>query len=135
MIAHNSMLDPADLPRFARMGIIANCTPLWGTDYNGQYRDIYTRMLGADRVEERLFPTATWFAPGGMVTYSSDIPGVDISEGPPLIHIEALLTRQRRATPTTSRWWPASASACRTPCAATPPTAPISCGWNTGPDL
>lgn len=50
------MLDLADLPRFARMGIIANCTPLWGTDYNGQYRDIYTRMLGADRVEERCSP-------------------------------------------------------------------------------
>ena len=99
VIAHNSMLDPADLPRFARMGIIANCTPLWGTDYNGQYRDIYTRMLGADRVEERLFPYGDLVRSGATVTYGSDIPGVDISEGPPLIHIEALLTRQRPGYP------------------------------------
>jgi len=99
VIAHNSMLDPADLPRFAQMGIIANCTPLWGTDYNGQYRDIYTGMLGADRVEQRLFPYGDLVRSGATVTYGSDIPGVDIAEGPPLIQIEALLTRQRPGHP------------------------------------
>lgn len=99
VIAHNSMLDPADIPRYAQMGIIANCTPLWGTDYNGQYRDIYTTMLGADRVEERLFPYGDLVRSGATVTYGSDIPGVDISEGPPLIQIEALLTRQRPGFP------------------------------------
>lgn len=98
-IAHNSMLDPSDIPRYARMGIIANCTPLWGTDYNGQYRDIYTGLLGADRVEERLFPYGDLVRSGATVTYGSDIPGVDISEGPPLIQIEALLTRQRPGHP------------------------------------
>lgn len=99
VIAHNSMVDPADIGRYASMGIIANCTPLWGTDYNGQYRDIYTTLLGADRVEERLLPYGDLVRSGATVTYGSDIPGVDISEGPPLIQIEALLTRQRPGYP------------------------------------
>lgn len=99
VLAHNSMVDPADIGRYAELGVIANCTPLWGTDYNGQYRDIYTRMLGADRVEERLFPYGDLVRSGAVVTYGSDIPGVDIPEIPPLIQIEALLTRQRPGYP------------------------------------
>ncbi|MGV0993615.1 MAG: amidohydrolase [Mycobacterium sp.] len=99
VLAHNSMVDPADIGRYAEMGIIANCTPLWGTDYNGQYLDIYTTLLGADRVEERLFPYGDLVRSGATVTYGSDIPGVDIPEIPPLIQIEALLTRQRPGYP------------------------------------
>lgn len=99
VLAHNSMVDPADIGRYAQLGVIANCTPLWGTDYNGQYRDIYTAMLGADRVEERLFPYGDLVRSGAVVTYGSDIPGVDIPEIPPLIQIGALLTRQRPGHP------------------------------------
>lgn len=99
VIAHNSMVDPTDINRYAAMGIIANCTPLWGTDYNGQYREIYTNLLGADRVEERLFPYGDLVRSGAIVTYGSDIPGVDIPEIPPLIQIEALVTRQRPGHP------------------------------------
>lgn len=99
VLAHNSMVDPSDIGRYAQMGIIANCTPLWGTDYNGQYRDIYTEMLGADRVEERLFPYGDLVRSGAVVTYGSDIPGVDIPEIPPLIQIEALVTRKRPGHP------------------------------------
>jgi predicted amidohydrolase YtcJ len=99
VLAHNSMVDPADIGRYAEMGVIANCTPLWGTDYNGQYLDIYTTLLGADRVEERLFPYGDLVRSGATVTYGSDIPGVDIPEIPPLIQIEALLTRQRPGYP------------------------------------
>lgn len=99
VLAHNSMVDPADIGRYAQLGVIANCTPLWGTDYNGQYRDIYTAMLGAQRVEERLFPYGDLVRSGAVVTYGSDIPGVDIPEIPPLIQIEALLTRRRPGRP------------------------------------
>lgn len=99
VLAHNSMVDPADIPRYAQMGVIANCTPLWGTNYNGQYLDIYTDLLGADRVDERLFPYGDLVRSGAVVTYGSDIPGVDIPEIPPLIQIEALLTRRRPGHP------------------------------------
>ena len=99
VIAHNSMVDPMDIDRFAALGVIANCTPLWGSDYNGQYLDIYTRLLGADRVEERLFPYGDLVRSGATVTYGSDIPGVDIPEAAPLIQIEALVTRKRPGHP------------------------------------
>lgn len=99
VLAHNSMVDPSDIRRYAEMGIIANCTPLWGTDYNGQYRDVYTRLLGAERVEERLLPYGDLVRSGAVVTYGSDIPGVDIPEIPPLIQIEALVTRKRPGHP------------------------------------
>ena len=99
VIAHNSMVDPVDLPRYAALGLIANCTPLWGTNYNGQYLDIYNAMLGPERVEERLFPYGDLVRSGAVVTYGSDIPGVDIPEIPPLIQIEALVTRRRPGYP------------------------------------
>jgi len=98
-IAHNSMVDPIDIRRYADMNIIANCTPLWGTNYNGQYLDIYTKLLGSERVEERLFPYGDLVRSGAVVTYGSDIPGVDIPEIPPLIQIEALVTRKRPGHP------------------------------------
>jgi predicted amidohydrolase YtcJ len=99
VVAHNSMVDPVDIVRYAEMGIIANCTPLWGTDYNGQYREIYTNLLGEERVNERLFPYGDLVRSGAVVTYGSDIPGVDIPEIPPLIQIEALVTRKRPGYP------------------------------------
>lgn len=98
-IAHNSMVAPDDINRYTQLGIIANCTPLWGTDYNGQYHDIYTTLLGAERVDERLMPYGDLVRSGATVTFGSDIPGVDIPEIPPLIQIEALLTRQRPGHP------------------------------------
>ena len=98
-IAHNSLVHPDDLPRYAALGLIANCTPLWGTDYNGLYADIYADMLGPERVDERLFPYGDLVRSGATVTYGSDIPGVTIAEIPPLIQIGALLTRQRPGHP------------------------------------
>ena len=98
-IAHNTMVDPVDIPRYAEMGVLANCTPLWGTDYHGQYRQIYTDLLGAERVEERVFPYGDLVRSGAVVTYGADLPGVDVDEVPPLIQIESLLTRKRPGFP------------------------------------
>ena len=98
-IAHNTMIDPVDLPRYAAMGVLANCTPLWGTDYNGQYIDIYTALIGPERMEERLFPYGDLVRSGAIVTYGADIPGVDVPEIAPLIQIESLLTRRRPGFP------------------------------------
>jgi predicted amidohydrolase YtcJ len=98
-LAHNSLVDPADIGRYAELGIIANCTPLWGTNYNGQYIDTYTKLLGPQRVDERVMPYGDLVRSGAIVTYGSDIPGVDIHEIPPLIQIEALVTRRRPGFP------------------------------------
>ena len=99
LIAHNTLVAPEDVPRFAALGVLANCTPLWGTDYHGQYRQIYTDLLGADRVEERVFPYGDLVRSGAIVTYGADIPGVDVAEVPPLLQIEAAVTRRRPGFP------------------------------------
>jgi predicted amidohydrolase YtcJ len=31
-ICHNTMVHPDDIPRYGQLGVIANATPLWGTD-------------------------------------------------------------------------------------------------------
>lgn len=98
-IAHNSLVHPDDIRRFAALEVIANVTPLWGTDYNGIYRSIYTKLLGTARMEERLFPYGDLVRSGAVVTYGADIPGVDIDEIPPLIQIEAAVTRKRPGFP------------------------------------
>lgn len=95
VIAHNSLVAPDDIPRFKDLGVIANCTPLWGTDYHGMYLKIYTDLLGAERVEERVFPYGDLMRSGAVVTYGADLPGVDVDEVPPLIQIEAAVTRKR----------------------------------------
>jgi len=99
MIAHNTLVAPEDIPRYAAMGVLANGTPLWGTDYHGQYRQIYTDLLGADRVEERVFPYGDLVRSGTVVTFGADLPGVDLNEIPPLIQIEAAVTRKRPGFP------------------------------------
>lgn len=98
-IAHNTLVAPDDLPRYAAMGVLANCTPLWGTDYHGQYRTLYSDLLGPDRVEERIYPYGDLVRSGATVTFGADIPGVDLAEVPPLIQIEAALTRKRPGFP------------------------------------
>ncbi len=95
VIAHNSLVAPEDIPRFRQLGVIANCTPLWGTNYHGMYAQIYTDLLGAERVDERVFPYGDLVRSGAVVTYGADLPGVDVDEVPPLIQIEAAITRKR----------------------------------------
>lgn len=98
-IAHNTLVAPEDIPRYAQLGVVANGTPLWGTDYHGQYRRLYTDLLGAERVDERLFPYGDLARAGTIVTFGADLPGVDVAEVPPLIQIEAAVTRKRPGYP------------------------------------
>lgn len=98
-IAHNSLVAPEDIPRYRELGVIANCTPLWGTDYHGMYDRVYTELLGADRVQERVLPYGDLVRSGAVVTYGADLPGVDVDEVPPLIQIEAAVTRKRPGHP------------------------------------
>jgi predicted amidohydrolase YtcJ len=99
VIAHNSLVAPDDINRYAELGVIANCTPLWGTNYNGKNYEVNIGLLGRERIEERLLPYGDLVRSGAVVTYGSDIPGVAIAEIPPLIQIESLLTRQRPGYP------------------------------------
>lgn len=98
-ICHNTLLHPDDVKRFAEMGVIANCTPIWGTDYDGQQYDVYEARLGPQRMEERLYPYGDLVRSGAVVTYGADLPGSQVHEIAPLMQIEAAVTRKRPGFP------------------------------------
>lgn len=98
-MCHMSLVDPVDVPRFKKLGIIANGTPLWATDYNGVDYARYMRKLGAKRFEAELMPYGDMVRSGAMFTIGADLGGVDIEEIAPLLHLEAAVTRQRPGFP------------------------------------
>ena len=94
-ICHLSLTHPDDVKRFKPLGIIANGTPLWATNYDGVYVEQYRSLFGAQRVEDRLYPYGDLVRSGATVTFGADIPGVDIDEIPALFQLEATVTRKR----------------------------------------
>ncbi len=97
-ICHNTLVDPVDLPRFADLGVIANVTPLWGTNHDGIHIELYNDLLGPERAG-RVFPYGDLMRSGAVVTYGADCPGVAIDEIAPLIQLEAAVTRRRPGHP------------------------------------
>jgi predicted amidohydrolase YtcJ len=98
-ICHLSTTHPDDVLRFKSLSVLANGTPLWGTDYDGVQIDLYEKRLGKQRVEERLLPYGDLVRSGASVSFGADLPGVDIDECPPLIQLEAAVTRKRPGFP------------------------------------
>lgn len=94
-IAHLGLVSELDIPRFAQLGVVANGTPVWGTDYNGSTRE-FEQLCGPDRV---ICPYGSLVRSGATVTFGSDIPGSKLSELSPLVQIQAALTRQRPGFP------------------------------------
>lgn len=99
VITHNSTVHPQDIPRYRKLHLIANCTPMWGTNYNGDYIETFNKALGARRVEEEIFPYGDLVRSGAIVTYGSDVPGIEIPDAPPLMGLEAAVTRRRPGYP------------------------------------
>lgn len=94
-VCHMEFCHPDDVVRFARLGVTANCTPMWGTDYRGEFMDAYPRLVGHERFERDYCPYGDLVRSGARVTFGADCPGVEVHEIPPLSQIEAAVTRQR----------------------------------------
>jgi predicted amidohydrolase YtcJ len=67
-LSHLEVLDPADLARFAALGVVANFTPHW---YGGYFEGA-ERWLGPERYE-RMYQVMTLRDAGAEIAYSSDI--------------------------------------------------------------
>ena len=65
--AHLEIQDDADLPRFAKLGVIANYTPWW---HAGDPK-VLAAWLGEER-SQKLFRCKTLWDSGALVTWSSD---------------------------------------------------------------
>lgn len=84
-IEHIEMLDPADLPRFAKLGVIASYQPL----HAPQGETATTRSIGAAR-SPLAYAWAEMAKSGAVVAFSSDWPIVPVD---PLLGIQVALTR------------------------------------------
>jgi len=67
-LCHDELVSAADVPRFRKLGVIANFTPHW----NGGYFGGADRTLGLDRYN-RMYSITPLLDAGAIVTFSSDI--------------------------------------------------------------
>ena len=87
--AHLEIQDDADLPRFAKLGVIANFTPWW----NAEDIRISTGLLGTERGSKKYRCKTLWDT-GALVTWSSDnISYDDFMVWNPLLGMEVGMTR------------------------------------------
>jgi predicted amidohydrolase YtcJ len=87
-IAHLQLVDPADRPRFAELGVIANIQALWA------YPDVYITNVNLPQVGEarvgQMYPFASLARAGATIVGGSDW---NVTSMNPLLAIETAITR------------------------------------------
>jgi predicted amidohydrolase YtcJ len=93
-ITHLEAIDRADVPRFAKLGVVASLSLQWAR------RDAYTvtgtRGYIEDDLYERLFPAAELWRAGALVAGGSDYP---VDPLRPFVQIETAVDRTGEAVP------------------------------------
>lgn len=102
VVAHCQLIGPADLPRFAELGVTANFEPLWMKLDSDQVLLTQPR-IGPER-SGRQYQVASLLASGANVSFGSDWP---ISSGNPLEGIAVAVTRQMPDGEPPEGWLPA----------------------------
>jgi len=87
-IVHLQLIDEADIPRFAELGVAANFQGLWA--YPDDYIDMAIPLVGEERVQQ-FYRLASVQRAGGLLTGGSDW---DVSSLNPLDAIETVVRRQ-----------------------------------------
>jgi predicted amidohydrolase YtcJ len=100
-IAHLELVDPADIPRFQMLGVVANFQPLWA------YPDLYITkltepILGPER-SRRLYPIGSLVRSGAMIVGGSDW---SVSSLNPLEAIQVAVTRRAPEDSVGVAWLP-----------------------------
>ena len=67
-VAHLALVDPADIPRISRLGVVANFSPWW---FGVESSSVVSDLLGKERYNE-MYPARSVFESGATVTFSSD---------------------------------------------------------------
>ena len=102
VVAHTQLVDPADLPRFAGLGVIANFEPLW-TQLDPLQTELTLPRLGPER-GVRQYPMASLLASGAALSMGSDWP---VSSHRPLEGLPKAVTRQTADGVPAGGWVPA----------------------------
>lgn len=101
VLAHTQVVDPADVPRFAALGVIANLEPLWA-QLDPLQVDLTLPRIGAER-GARQYPMASLLATGAVLSMGSDWP---VSSYRPLDGLAVAVTRQTREGEPAQGWLP-----------------------------
>jgi predicted amidohydrolase YtcJ len=88
VLAHVQVLDPADLHRFAELGVIASFQPLWAQT-DDVMRKLTMPRLGERRSAQQ-YPIASILRAGGSVAFGSDWP---VSDHRPLAGLPVAVSR------------------------------------------
>ena len=96
-VTHLQVVDPADIPRMAKLGVVATTDPHW-FDIDKYYFDLMVSVLGEERAENQL-PMKSFFDAGVVVTSASDYPVTNPAY--PLIGMQKGVIRQLPGQPDT----------------------------------
>ncbi|WP_369227918.1 amidohydrolase [Streptomyces sp. R39] len=89
VIAHAQLIHPADLPRFAELGVVASLQPLWA-QWDSLMTELTLPRIGPER-GGRQYQIAALLASGARVAFGSDWP---VTAYEPLRGIATAVTRQ-----------------------------------------
>lgn len=101
VVAHLQVVDPADLGRFAELGVVANVEPLWA-QLDPLQVDLTIPRIGAARATLQ-YPFASIVASGAVLSMGSDWP---VSSHRPLEGLTVALTRQTTDAHPAGGWLP-----------------------------
>ncbi|HEX2138243.1 MAG TPA: amidohydrolase [Woeseiaceae bacterium] len=87
-ISHLELIDPADIPRFAELHVVANFQPLWA--FADDYITELTIPFIGDERSRWLYPIGSVHATGGMIAFGSDW---SVSTANPFDQMETAITR------------------------------------------
>jgi predicted amidohydrolase YtcJ len=88
-LAHLQVVHPDDLPRFARLGVVANVTPYWAV-LSG-YVDDLTLPFISEEAGRRMYPFASLWRAGARLAFGSDW---SVSTPDPLLQLEVAVERR-----------------------------------------
>lgn len=100
VIAHAELVDSQDIPRFGKLGVIANMQPLWARP-DGMLLSCEPN-LGGERLD-RLYRMRDLLSAGATISFGSDWP---VSSVKPLEGIQTAITRSYDGSPA---WVPSQA--------------------------
>lgn len=96
LIAHLSLVDPEDQPRFGKLHVAANFQPLWACD--NPYMDLTAQQVGDERMAHT-YPANSILQAGGRLAYGADWP---VASANPFEGLEVAVTRKEPGKPETS---------------------------------
>jgi hypothetical protein len=88
-LAHLSLVDVADVPRFRRLGTIANMTPLWSR--GDPWEAVFAPQMFGDERARHIYRTRTLLDSGAVLVFGSDWPVTGVS---PLDGLETAVTHR-----------------------------------------